>query len=230
MSGPIPVSPLWGVEHLGQKTMLRYMRRHAGARRAIAGRRICLESDAGFTLIELVVTMAILLTVVSVLTGALISATNTEADLNNRFQTQEQARQALTKLTREIHCANQILDTATGSNLGSTPVSAITLTLPAGCPTGGATAVTALWCTVADGSRYDLYRAVAPSSCTASTGVRWASSLVDGTPFSLPDPTTTSGPHFPLIHLNLVVNTRTAGAYGQYDLVDDVAALNRVAS
>jgi prepilin-type N-terminal cleavage/methylation domain-containing protein len=230
MGPSMAVSPFRGMVHLRQMTMLRSMRRHARARRFIAGRRARLREDTGFTLIELLVTMAILLTVVSVLTGALISATNTEADLNNRFQTQVQARQALTKLTREIHCANQILDTASGVGLGSTPVSAITLTLPAGCPTGGATAVTAEWCTVASGSQFDLYRSVAPAVCSASTGVRWATSLVDGTPFSLPDPTTTGGQHFPLVHLDLLVNTRTSGAYGKYDLVDDVAALNAVRS
>ena len=60
----------------------------------------------GVTLIELVVTMMILLTVVTTITAALVSATNTEADQNNRFQTQQQARLALTKLTREIHCAS----------------------------------------------------------------------------------------------------------------------------
>jgi len=222
----LAASPFRGMEHFAEATMLRYMRPHARARRFISVRRRSVADDAGFTLIELVVAMAILVTVVSVLAGALISATNTEADLNNRFQTQEQTRQALAKLTREIHCANQILDTATAVDLGSTPVGAITLTLPAGCPTGGATAVTALWCTVADGSRFDLYRAVAPSPCTAATGVRWASSLVDGTPFSLPDPTTTSGTHFPLVHIDLLVNVRTDGAFGKYDLVDDVAALN----
>lgn len=207
--------------------MLQSMRRHstvARARRRLPRR---LASDSGFTLIELIVTMAILLVVVSTLTGALISTTNTEADLNNRFQTQQQARQALTKLTREIHCANQILVTATGQPLDAAAgsVSGITLTLPAGCPTGGGTAVTALWCTAPNGSKYDLYRTVT-STCSSSTGVRWATSLVDGTPFSLPDPTTTTGSHFPLVHLDLLVNTRTTGAFGKYDLVTDVAALN----
>jgi prepilin-type N-terminal cleavage/methylation domain-containing protein len=221
----LAVSPFRGMEHFAEATMLRYMRPHARARRFITVRRRSVADDAGFTLIELVVAMAILVTVVSVLTGALISATNTEADLNNRFQTQEQTRQALAKLTREIHCANQILDSATGTALGPTPVSAVTLTLPAGCPTGGATAVTARWCTVPDGSRFDLYRSVA-STCSAATGVRWATSLVNSTPFSLPDPTTTSGAHFPLVHLDLLVNVRTNGAFGKYDLVDDVAALN----
>lgn len=206
--------------------MLRSMRRDASAERSRAGRSLPLTNEAGLTLIELVIAMAILVTVMSVLTGALISTTNTEADLNNRFQTQQQARQALAKLTREIHCASQILDSSSGTPLDATPVSAITLTLPVGCPTGGGTAVTVYWCTVPAGNRFDLYRAEWPSTCSVSTSVRWATSLVNGTPFSLPDPSTTAGAHFPLVHLDLLVNTRTNGTYGQYDLVDDVAALN----
>lgn len=208
--------------------MLRRMGRDSVVGRFRAGLAASRSSEAGFSLIELLVTMAILLVVVGTLTGALISATNTETDLNNRFQTQVQARQALTKLTREIHCASQILDTSTGQPLTSTSgsVAEVTLTLPAGCPTGGATAVTALWCTSLAGSTYDLYRAVAPSTCSSLTGVRWATSLVSATPFSLPVTTTTSGVHFPLVHLDLLVNTRTNGAYGKYDLVTDVAALN----
>jgi prepilin-type N-terminal cleavage/methylation domain-containing protein len=213
--------------HFPKRTMLETMRRRMTVARDRRRLPFRLGSDSGFTLIELVVTMVILLAVVSTLTGALISATNTEADLNNRFQTQGQARQALAKLTREIHCANQILVTSSGQPLDAAAgsVSGVTLTLPAGCPTGGATAVTALWCTVANGARFDLYRSVT-SPCSSSTGVRWATSLVSGTPFSLPDAATTSGNHFPLVHLDLLVNTRTNAALGKYDLVTDVAALN----
>ncbi|HZO96726.1 MAG TPA: prepilin-type N-terminal cleavage/methylation domain-containing protein [Gaiellaceae bacterium] len=180
-------------------------------------------SDTGFTVIELIVSMAILLVVVVSLTGALVSMSNTESDVNNRFQTQAQARQALTKLTREIHCANQIQD-GSGAALSSTPVDAITVTLPAGCPTGGAAAVTVRWCTVANGTKYDLYR-FAGGGCGSAGGVRWATSLVSATPFSLPT-AATSGDHYPLVHVDLSVNTRVGGSHGTYELVSDIAALN----
>lgn len=207
--------------------MLRGMRPLPALGRILGGRSSHLGSEGGFTLIELTVTMAILLTVVSALTGALVSATNTEADQNNRFQTQQQARQALTKLTREIHCADtiQALDSSgNASTLTTTASPGVVLTLPAGCPTGGATAVTAKWCTVASGSTYDLYRATG-ATCSSATGVRWASSLVAANPFSLPTETT-GGVHFPLVHLDLRVNTRLSGSAGTYELTSDVAALN----
>jgi prepilin-type N-terminal cleavage/methylation domain-containing protein len=193
--------------------------------------RLLRTGEDGFTLIELVMTMAILLVVVSALTGALISATNTEADQNNRFQSQTQARLALTKLTREIHCANTIQGLDSGGNavtLTTTQQPGMVLTLPAGCPTGGATAVTAKWCAVQNGSLYDLYRTTG-ATCSAATGVRWGSGLVSGTPFSLP--ASTQSHALQLIHVNLTVNTRGSGtSVGIYTLNDDIAALNATRS
>lgn len=194
----------------------------------VLGRSPLPRAEGGFTLIELLATVAILMTVVTVLTGALISATNTEADQNNRFQTQVQARQALTKLTREIHCASLIQDGG-GAALTTTPVDGLTLSLPAGCPTGGSDALTAKWCTVADGTLWDLYRSSVaqgnPLNCSASNGRLWATSLVSSTPFSLPV-AATSGSHYQLVHIDLNVNTRGVGKVGDYTLVDDVAGLN----
>lgn len=224
MSGAPLRFPLPGVESSRRLANVRGMRPLVIVRELADRAR---SEQAGFTLIELTVTMAILLIVVTTLTGALVSATNSEADLNNRFQTQMQARLALTKLTREIHCADTITD-VNGAALTSTQVSGMTLTLPAGCPTGGAAAVTAKWCTVANGATWDLYRSVA-TSCPGTAGVRWASSLVSSTPFSLPI-ASTSGNHYPLVHVDLKVNTRLSGTNGTYDLVNDIAALNSTRS
>jgi prepilin-type N-terminal cleavage/methylation domain-containing protein len=200
--------------------MVRQMRPLATLR--ALGRRT--GTDGGFTIIELIVTLAILLIVVGGLTTALVSASNSQADINQRFQTQAQARLALTKLTREIHCAQQIQDSS-GAALALTQVSGITVTLPAGCPTGGAAAVTVRWCTVAQGGTYDLYR-YANAPCGSAGGVRWASSLVKSTPFSMPTPGA-AGNHLPLVHVDLKVNTRGASStLGTYELVDDIAALN----
>jgi prepilin-type N-terminal cleavage/methylation domain-containing protein len=190
-------------------------------------------SEAGFTLIELLVTMAILLVVVGTITGALISATNTETDTNNRFQTQQQARLGLAKLTREIHCAN-VIQSVNGVAMSSWtgPVPGLTLSLPAGCPTGGAQPVTAKWCTVAEsnGTRYDLFRTTT-TTCSAATGVRWASALVNSTPFSLPTAGTNGTQmHMPLVHIDLKVATRTNSTIGVYDLSNDVTALNATRS
>ena len=228
-------SLLQGLERRALATMLREMARPRTSASAPAAPVVDVRGESGFTLIELVVTMSLLLIVVGTLTGALISATNTEADQNNRFQTQQQARLGLAKLTREIRCADtlQAMD-ASGNpaTLGSTAAPGMILTLPAGCPTGGATAVTAKWCTVAEanGTRYDLYRTTA-TTCSAATGVRWASSLVSNTPFSLPAAGTNgSQSHYPLVHIDLTVDTRSNSTIGVYELTDDVAALNATRS
>lgn len=220
---PAPDSPLRGLEVTVHWKKLRVMLLDAAS-----GRAGLLRVEGGFTLIELLVTLTILGTVITTLTAALMSATNTEADQNNRFQTQVQARQALTKLTREIHCASLIQD-GSGAALSTTPVDGLTLSLPAGCPTAGSGGVTAKWCTVADGTLWDLYRssvaAGQPLSCPGSNGVRWAYGLVGSTPFSLPTGVTGSN-SFQLVHVDLTVNTRGVGQVGAYTLTDDIAALN----
>jgi prepilin-type N-terminal cleavage/methylation domain-containing protein len=190
-----------------------------------------MRSEGGFTLIELLVTMAILLVVVGALTGALVSATHTEADLNNRYQTQSQARLAMSKLVKEVHCASAITDTsspAVSLTSWTGAKSAVALTLPSSCSTGSGTVY---WCASASGSAWNLYRQTAwTGSC--SGGVRWAYGLRSGTPFSLPSgianlPTTA---HYPLLHITLAVNALSSGASGAYQLTDDIAALNAVRS
>jgi type II secretory pathway pseudopilin PulG len=188
------------------------------------------RAEAGWSLVELTVTMAILLTVVAALTGALVSATNNEATLNNRFQTQVQARLALSKLRAEVHCASSITDTSSPAmSLSSwtSSKSAIALSLPAGCSSGGGTVY---WCTTASGGKWQLHRLTGwTGSCTG--GVSWADGLTSAMPFSLPTaanlPATV---HLPLLHVALPVNALKSGSTGLYQLTDDIAALNAVRS
>lgn len=224
-----PTSPVRGLESLRRPTMLRRMRRHSSMARALRQRLRAVGGDEAFTLIELLVSMSILVVVVGSITGALIEATKSEADLNNRFQSQVQARLALTKLTREIHCAKVIQD-QNGSALTTTAVAGITVTLPAGCPTGDGAATTVRWCTLQDGTRWDLYRYdinLNPgSACGSATGgVLWAAGLTSGTPFS--QPTTIQSSALTLVHVSLPVNVQgSGGGPGSYTLSDDIAALN----
>jgi len=114
-----------------------------------------LRDPRGFVLMELVVTVALMGLVVGGITSMLISATKHEAALNLEFQAQESARQALSELRSDLHCASSV----TGS--GST----ITLTLPTGCPTGTGSVT---WCTVGAAAPYALWR-IPAGSCTTST-------------------------------------------------------------
>ncbi len=51
-----------------------------------------LRDERGYTLTELVTSMAILMTVMGALTALLVSGTNAEVEMNKRFQAQTEAR------------------------------------------------------------------------------------------------------------------------------------------
>jgi prepilin-type N-terminal cleavage/methylation domain-containing protein len=120
--------------------------------------------ERGYTLVEMLVTLVIMSVVMTALTTLLVNASNAEQDMNNRFQAQQEARLALDKMRREVHCAS--VATPTGQS------SSVTLTLPAYCKTGSGSIT---WCTrnVAT-NRYALYRVV---GATCSGGVKWADYL-----------------------------------------------------
>src|SRR5437762_5270516 len=104
--------------------------------RAWAALRERLESEDGFTLTEMVVVMGVLLIVMAALTSLFIAATRTQADMTNRFQAQQNARLALDKLRREIHCASSI-------TAASYPASSVKMRLGGYCPTADHTSLSA---------------------------------------------------------------------------------------
>ncbi|TMM05168.1 MAG: type II secretion system protein [Actinobacteria bacterium] len=110
-----------------------------------------LGAQGGYTLVEMLTVLLILGVVMASLTTVLASATNADADMNNRFQAQQATRLALDKLRREVHCSSAATPTGTTT-------SSITLTLPAYRKTySGSASVT--WCTRnVSTNRYALYR------------------------------------------------------------------------
>ena len=122
--------------------------------------------ERGYSLVELLVTMAILSVVMSGLMALFVQGTNAELDMNRRFQAQTGARVAMDKLRREVHCASAI--TPSGAS------SSVALTLAATCPTSGGSAITARWCALqapspAPTGQYALYRQTG-ASCTTGGG------------------------------------------------------------
>ena len=65
-----------------------------------------LRRERGYTLVEMLTVMTILGVVMGALGTLFVSATNSEADMNNRFRAQQTARLALDKMRREVHCAS----------------------------------------------------------------------------------------------------------------------------
>jgi len=170
------------------------------------------REESGFTLIELVTVMAMMLIVMAAVTEAMIAANKTEEDLNRRFGSQVNARIALDQLRREIHCASAV--TPSGSS------ATITITLGSRCPTAGA-GTTVSWCTSGSGSRYGLYRLVG-STCSAS-GRKAVDYLTAATVFSFAPQSTSS---LAVLSVTLPVNTNPASGLPDYRLADDIVLRN----
>jgi prepilin-type N-terminal cleavage/methylation domain-containing protein len=179
-----------------------------------------LRADGGYSLIEMLTVMVIMGVVMSSLTTVFVSASNSETDMNNRYQAQLTARLALDKMRREIHCAG--VATPAGAS------ASVTLTLPSYCKTGSGSIT---WCTrnVAT-NRYALYRVVG-ATCTG--GVQWADYLVTSATVStcsgalcIFNFTAQSTSSLAKLHIDLPVNVRPAKTVEQYELVDDIALRN----
>jgi prepilin-type N-terminal cleavage/methylation domain-containing protein len=179
-----------------------------------------LRGERGYSLIEMLIVLSITSVVMGSLTVLFIQASNAELDMNSRFQAQQEARLALDKMRREVHCAS--MATPAGQS------SSVTLTLPNYCKTGSGSIT---WCTrnVAT-NRYALYRVVG-SSC--SGGVKWADYLVPTSSapvcsgalciFTYTAQSTTS---LAKLHVDFPVNLKPSKSVELYELVDDIVLRN----
>ena len=170
------------------------------------------SDERGFTLIELVTVLGMLVIVMTALSYALIAATKAEEEMNRRFASQINARIALDQLRREIHCASSV--TPTGSS------ASITIVLGSRCPSAvGGTTVS--WCTVGSATRYALHRLVG-NTCNA-TGKKAVDYLTSGTVFTF---TPQSASSLAFLSVALPVNTRPASGLPAYQLTDDIVLRN----
>jgi prepilin-type N-terminal cleavage/methylation domain-containing protein len=167
-----------------------------------------LRDQRGYTMMELLIAMAILGTVVGAVTALFIQASNAEFDMNRRFQAQQAARVAIDKMRREIHCANAIAPAGASSS--------ITVTLPAGCPgTGGVqTNVTYDMNQVVAGQRYKLRR--------NSVMLADYSTLQNAFNYTAPVPGVSLGK----LTVTLPINTKPTDQGKQWKLVADIVLRN----
>ena len=191
--------------------------------RLVARMRRRLGAQGGYTLVEMLTVLLILGVVMASLTTVLASATNADADMNNRFQAQQATRLALDKLRREVHCSSAATPTGTTT-------SSITLTLPAYCKTySGSASVT--WCTRnVSTNRYALYR-VDGATCTG--GVKWADFLAPTSTAAVCSGalcvfnyTAQSTSSLAKLHVDFPVNPKPARTVDAYELVDDLVLRN----
>jgi len=195
--------------------------------------------ERGFTLPELLVTLAILLIVVGSLASVLVSASKSEVDAGKRFQVQVQDRTALDKLRRELHCASSVTDTSGNALTAGTAYTAIDTQLSSVCPSTLGTTTYVTWCTAASTlttGDYALYRVTSTSSrptCSSSGKIKWVDYLTTSTPFCLPSSSTAcSGVYkpatsLPMLHVTLPVDINgPSSTIDKYNLVDDIALRN----
>jgi prepilin-type N-terminal cleavage/methylation domain-containing protein len=140
--------------------------------------------QAGYTLVETLVVMTILVVVIGALADGFTSASKTQTDQTARADDQEAARQALDRLRRDIHCASAASvtprtagDPTAGYTLNLTvnpnQCLAVTAGGGAGVIVNGVASDGVQWCTVPINgatNRYALYRTVV-SACDAADAV-----------------------------------------------------------
>jgi prepilin-type N-terminal cleavage/methylation domain-containing protein len=129
--------------------------------------RRLMGGEQGYSLIELLVTMVILVIVLGSLTTIFVSGTSAEAALNRRFQAQQNARMGLDRIRTDIHCATaaqaQTINTYPGVKLAVANCYAATPTVS--------------WCAVlvtSSPAQYALYRSTTTgaTTCTSSDAAR----------------------------------------------------------
>lgn len=108
------------------------------------------QESQGYTLPELLIVLVILSTVLSAVTALFVSASRAEIEMNRQFQAQQEARVAVDRMRREIHCSSGI--TPAGSS------ASITVSLPFQCPSAGGSATTVTYDVVGSGQRWQLRR------------------------------------------------------------------------
>ena len=176
-----------------------------------------IRDRGGYTLIELLGVLVIFIIVVTALTTLFISGSKAELDANNRFQAQQNARLALDRLRRELHCSSGVTN-VDGSPLTATPVTAIRVALPAHCPTAVGATTTVDYQAVAKGSgRWELRRV------QGGTAIPVADYLVEDDAFTY---TAQSWDTRALLHDELAVNVNPNEGWKTWRLVDDIVLRN----
>jgi type II secretory pathway pseudopilin PulG len=171
--------------------------------------RRLLVGAGGYTLTEALTVMAILSIVIGGLTAMFHAGMRTEVRSLRELQAQQNARAALDKMRRELHCANA-LTTPDGTT--------VTVTLPASCP-GPDTSVTYATVNVA-ANRYKLTRTPG-----AGTPVDVADYLIVGSVFTYyPAATGTLA----RLSVDIPVNLDPADTKTLWRLQDDIVLRNTV--
>jgi prepilin-type N-terminal cleavage/methylation domain-containing protein len=192
-------------------------------------RRRALAAEDGFTLVELLAVMIVLLIVLAPLTGSFVSALNAQVDQTRRFDAQENARQALDRMRKDIHCGHGVTDPYANDSGGQTLVLTETnVTGTAECPGLVQTNASAVqWCTIPVAGatdRYQLFRENDPdTTCDGTESTFMVDYLTRADIWG--SPTCVSG-QFPTVAVTMPVDVDPSKLPGSYTLRDQIALRN----
>jgi type II secretory pathway pseudopilin PulG len=180
--------------------------------------RRLVRSQSGYSVVELLIVMAIPAVIVGGLTTAFVQGSTAELDANRRVQAQLQANAALDRLRRDIHCASA----------GTVSLSGDTITLT-GCGAG-----TATWRACGGGTRWALYRNATtcpvsiPASCDsappASDGKLYADCLTSPALFTYTVPAAATT--LAKVSVDVRVNVNPAKTVDTFELQDTIFLRN----
>jgi prepilin-type N-terminal cleavage/methylation domain-containing protein len=198
------------------------------------------RDERGFTLIELVVTMALLSVVLGAITTVFISGSHAELNLNTRFRAQEAARVALGLLRKDARnaCVANVVSgtsvTFATAKIDQTVTPVIDATTACG-KTAGTNLTLVTWCVLASPtaiSQYALYRNTS-STCNSSSKLiadNLINSGVAGFTAFFTSPTTIRYGELQSVDVDFPIKipSSTAGVGQPYRLTQRVALRNTV--
>jgi type II secretory pathway pseudopilin PulG len=170
------------------------------------------KSQRGVTIVELLTVLIIMGTVLGALTTLFVRGMKAEVEADKRYRAQDQARLAVDRMRREIHCASGITATAT----------TVSATLPGHCPSavsGTVTTIVYSFQSVA-ASRYKLRRAV-----NGGTATPIADYVTDQNAFAYTAPSTAS---LGKLNVDLKVNVKPNEGWSTWRLQTDIVLRNTV--
>ena len=181
-------------------------------------------------MIELLVVMIVMLAVLAPLSSSFVSAEAAQVDQTRRFDAQENARQALDRMRKDIHCSHGVTDPYVNASGGMTIVLTETNTTgQAECPGLLQTNASGVqWCTIPVAgatNRYQLYRENDPDNeCDGAGSTFMVDYLIRTDPWA--SPTCVTG-QYPTVAVTLPVNIDPVNhGPSTYTLSDEIALRN----
>lgn len=181
--------------------------------------RRAVRYERGYSLIEMLTVLVILGLVTGAITALFVQGSSAQLEMNKRFQAQSDARIALDRIRREVHCAKLISPTGVSTS--------VVLTMQEQCKGGtpGAGDWYVTWCVLGSGTRYAIYRS-RTDPCNTSDA-RFADYLTRQQLFTFTAQSTSS---LAKLRVELPVDVNTRDGSRGYELADDIVLRNSTRS